>query len=164
MQDSTLHYIVLQYFFNEHGTSEKYGLVILYSAAQFEFSHVFLLIDWSCTFGVRNIREVIVCFLQILVFVLPKRALLSQFIVSRRYMMLICLITSDSNFYTCILKCHIYHFSFHLSQNICLWQNLRRKNQPKRNYLKFTDLLIRNSYYIRTHSTVKDPRGKLWWF
>lgn len=45
VQDSTLHYIVLQYFFHDHDTSEKYWLVILYSVAQFEFSDIFLLID-----------------------------------------------------------------------------------------------------------------------
>lgn len=44
VQDSTLHYIV-QYFFHDHDTSEKYWLVILYSVAQFEFSDIFLLID-----------------------------------------------------------------------------------------------------------------------
>lgn len=86
-------------------------------------------------FGGRNIRQVILC---------P-----SQFIVSGRYMMLICLITSDINFYTYILKCHSLHFSSHWSQNICLWQSLRRKVNPQKNYLNFTDLFICSSHYIR---------------
>lgn len=104
-------------------------------------------LDWGNTFGGRNITKVMLCS--------------SQFIISRRYMMLMWFITADVNFYTYILEYHNPSFLFPSIPEHLSLAEFKNKNPPKRNRLNFTDLFGCSFHYIRPHTTTKDSRGTL---